>query len=409
MHPENKKVTALVPVTEEGQSTEAMPAKKESYWGNVASRYSYVMRVLIVVLLLTAIVFTLVFSRMYTFDNVFSFVKDMQTVSSFVPSRYGTVYAMYSGGTTDAVLYRDGIAFAGRGGVEFYAPDGTRLLDVSREMNSPCIVASEKYLLAFDMGGGSFSVSNAYGELFAGESEFPILGGAVSDSGNFALITTARDSISRVVLYNTDFKPSYIHRNNATVGIAFTDGDTVALLGAAADNGNIRTTVDLYTLGREAADGAFVVENELPLAIGCPDGSIVLLTDKALRVCDDDGDIENKIEYTGTPVDFTVNGKGVSLVLETEAVTATNRVVVLDADGDTVYDGQHEGDVLAAAPGEQHVFLLCNGDVKCISIEKNTVESLPIEAGASDVFFVGKGAVRVIYPAKAVFVHFENS
>ena len=93
MNSEEKQVTALV-VAERQEPAES----KGAYWGRVASRYTVIWRVLLVVLLLFTVLFMLLFSRAFTYDSIFCFFKDLQTVSAFVPSDYDTVYTTFEEG-----------------------------------------------------------------------------------------------------------------------------------------------------------------------------------------------------------------------------------------------------------------------------------------------------------------------
>lgn len=409
MHPEENKTSAVI-VAEGERLPAAPPAPKETYWGRVAARYSLMTRVLAVILLLFTVIFLLVFSRVFTYDSLFSFVKDMQTVPSFVRSNYATVYAMYEGGDTSALLYRESIVFVGQGGVEIYAPDGSRLLDVSRELKHPRAVASDKYLLAFDHGGFAFSVTNPYGELHRGESDFPILGATVSQDGSFALITTSSEAISRVLLYDNNFNPiRSITRHSATVGIAFTDDGGIAILSAGADNGRIFTVLDHYDQQMTEIEHSVSFDNEMPLAISRADDSLMLLTNRTLRVCDTKGRVETAISFDGVPVDFTVTDEGALLVTRTDAVTAANRVICVDDGGDVAFDGSFTGDVLAATFADDAVSLLCPQEITRISMKSGEMQTVSAEVGANDVLAVDPTGLRVIYDAKAEYVSFENS
>ena len=409
MNPDEKKSTALIPV--EGERLPAAPpVRRANYWGRISSRYTALSRVMILLLLLFVVLFSLIFARMFTYDSLFSFVKDIQNVSSFVPANYETVYATYDGADAAVTVYRGSIAFVTKGGVEVYAPDGTRLLNLDRELASPRVVASEKYLIAYDQGGKSFFVTNSYGELYSGESAFPILSATVADSGYFALITTSDSYLSRVVLYDNNFNQIRgINRGMATVGAVFLDDGSLALLGATAADGAIYTSLSIYDSKLESVAYSCELENEMPLALGLADGTLMLLTDKALHACDTDGSVKNSVTLEGALVNFAFGREGAVLVSETDAVTATHRVVALNGDGVLVYDDVYNGDVYAVEVVDEALLLLCKNAVVRIPTDGSAVQTVAVEAGATDILSVGERGLRVIYPAKAVFVDFEDS
>lgn len=406
MNPQENKTTAVVAV--EG---ERLPVpKKTSYWARVSARYTLVWRVLLVALLLYSVMFILLFSRAFTYDSVFCFFKDLQTVSSFVSSDYNTVNATYEEGDSTALSYRGGIAFVNTGGVEVYSPDGKRLLDVDVSLRSPRAVASRKYLVAFDCGGTTFSVTNSYTELFRGETEFPIYAAEASDSGHFALITASNDTLSQVLLYDNNFNLiQRFQRASATVGVSVSDnGKQIALIGVAATTGTAKTVVDVYQLGKSAPSYSFAWEQEIPLSVGFTNNRhLMILTDKALRSCDIDGKIENETALDGTPIAFTVGSEGAALVLETEKIDAIHRVFVLDKRGDLLYDGSFDRDVSAVAIGEDEAFLLAGGEVVRIDIDKQLQTAKAVENGATGLFVVNGGEIRVVYPAKVEYLSFE--
>jgi hypothetical protein len=406
MNPEENKTTALVAV--EG---ERLPVpKKASYWARISARYTLVWRILLVVLLLYSVMFILLFSRAFTYDSLFCFFKDLQTVNSFVPSDYNTVSATYEEGESTALSYRGGIAFVNTGGVEVYSPDGKRLLDVDVSFKSPRAVASRKYLVAFDCGGTAFSVTNSYTELFRGETDFPIYAAEVSDSGHFALITASNDVLSQVLLYDNNFNLiQRFQRASATVGVSVSDnGKQIALIGVAAITGTAKTVVDVYQLGKSTPDYFLSFEQEVPLSVGFTNNRhLTVLTDTALRSCDLDGKIENETVLDGTPISFTVGSEGAALVLETEKIDATHRVLVLDKRGALLYDGSFDRDVSTVAIGEDEAFLLSGNEVVRIDVDKQQQTAKAVENGATGLFVVDGGQVRVAYPAKVEYLSFK--
>ena len=406
MNPEQKQTSALIAV--EG---ERLPEpKRTSYWARVAARYTLVWRVLLVVLVLFSVIFMLLFSRAFTYDSLFCFFKDLQTVNSFVLSDYSTVSTTYEEGDHTALAYRGGIAFINTGGIEVYSPDGRRLLNVDLSLRSPRAVASRKYLVAFDSGGTTFSVTNSYTELFRGETDFPIYGAEVSDSGHFALITASDEVLSQVLLYDNNFNLiQRFQRASATVGVSVSDnGKQIALLGVAATQGTARTVFDMYQLGKSAPDHSLTFEQELPLSVGFTNNRhLTVLTDKALRSCDLDGEIEAQTPLDGTPIVFTANNEGTALVLETERIDATHRVIVLDKRGALLYDGTLDRDVSAVTLGADEVFLLVGNEVLRIDMDKQQQTAIAVESGATGLFTVDSGRIRVVYPAKVEYFSFE--
>ena len=410
MTPEKRPTTALVPLESDRKSV--APVAKSAYWGRVAASYTVIWRVLLIALLLFAVLFMLLFSRAFTYDSLFCFFKDIKTVSAFVPSDYETVYTTYEEGDGTSLSYRGGIAFINRGGIEVYSPDGKRLLAVNREMENPRAVASRKYLVAYDNGSNGFSVTNSYAELFRGETEFPILGATVSDSGHFALITASDKALSEVLLYDNNFNLiQRFQRSCATVGVSVSEnGKRIAMLEVGAEQGGAFTRLEIFELGEKNAALSVRFDGEFPLAVGFTSNkNLALLTDGALRCCNIEGKVLASVPTVGVPIAVDINENGVLLVLETDEFSAAHRVIALDKKGDTVCDEIFEGEVRSAALGDGELFLLSRESAVRISTDTGKRTALPTGSEATGLYIVDDGKLRVVYPAKAEFLSFERS
>lgn len=410
MNPNERPSTALVAV--EGSNLPDTGEKKISYWGRVAARYTVAWRMLLLVLILFVVLFMLLFSRVFTYDSLFCFFRDLQSVSAFIPSDYDTVYATYEEGERMVLSYRGGVAFVNGGGVEIYSPDGRRLLDLDRPLQAPRAVASDKYLVAFDQGGTSFSVTNSYAELFHGETEFPILHAQVADSGHFALITASKDTLSQVLIYDNNFNLiQRMNRASATVSVSLSsNGKRIAVLGATAQEGILRSLLDVYRLGEVDPTYTLTIEGEFPLSVDFTDHRhLALLTDTQLRFCDLNGNVDVLLALEGTPVHYTVDRETVLLVLASNDVHGENRVLAFDEKGDSLYADTVQGNTIAVAVGDRELYLLLNGEsVMRIDLAANTATTAAVESGAVDVIATKRGGARVGYPAKAECLIFEN-
>lgn len=409
MGPQENRNNALVPASE-GRALvpERKATKKTGYWGRVAARYTAAWRAILVVTVLFAVLFVLLFSRAFTYDSVFCFFRDLKSVSAFAAADHGAVSTAFEAGDCVALSYRGGVALVKGDGVEVYAPNGERLFKAHRSFKSPRAVASRKYLVAYDNGGTTFSVTNSYTELFHGESEYPILGAAVSDSGHFALITTSGDALSQVLLYDGNFNLiQRFQRASATVGVHLSeDCRRIAILGMTAENGTVRSVLSVYRPGADDPERTVAFEGEIPLAVRFTKGkNYTVLTDAALRCYDSGGDLRSLTELEGNPpVGFAACEDGTVLVLETDGIRAAHRVLVLDKKGRTVYDGSYGRDVKGVALTGDIVYLLSDGEVAHIDTGSGETHTFGVERGATDIFAVDEERIRVVYPARVAYI-----
>ena len=378
--------------------------RTKGYWEKVASVYSLIFRLLLIALPLYVVVFMAICARAFTYESMFCFFKDLKATTSFVTSDYQSVLYTYEEGESLVLPYRGGVAAVSGNGIEIFSPDGERLLGLEEKRVLPRAVASRKYLITYDFGKNDFTVTNTYAKLHEGDAGFPIYAAEVSDTGHFALITAAKDHLSQVLLYDGNFNlVQRFQKASAVTGVALSEnGKYIALVALTSESGQERTVLELYRIGATTPTAMAFFENEQPVAVDFTnDRHIALLTDKALRVLDLDGDIKSEVCYTGTPVAFDSNEDGCVLVIRTDAMQANNRVVLLDKKSKVCYDAMQQGDVTSLSMAAQRAFLLMNGRIVAISAEDGGVSTYACETGAAHVFAIDDGHVRVVYDGEA--------
>ncbi|MBE6629309.1 MAG: hypothetical protein E7624_00485 [Ruminococcaceae bacterium] len=404
----SKQPLALPPATET-TPTQKEP-KKTGYWSHPADAYTLAFRVLLIALPLFVIVFMAIGAQAFTQNSIYSFGMDLRSVSSFLSSDYRDVFYTYEEGERVACAYRDGVAVVSSGGVEIYSPDGERLLDVPMTLTSPRAASSQKYLIAYDFATTSFTVTNAYKVLFEGKTAFPILAVCAADTGHFAVVTTSDTHLSQILLYDANFNLiQRFMRGSATTDVAISEnGKYVACSGISTENGIAKSVVECYRIGDEQPLYSVACE-ELALRISFTDHRhLAVLGNNSLRVLDPDGDVRGEIGFgAGVPLSFEVSEAGVLLLLEEDALHGNNRIVFLDADGDTVYDAAWQGKVERATFSGEYVFLLCDAQIVRLHLGDQTSSTVACEPGATSFWSVSKSALRVAYDAKAIYVEFE--
>ncbi len=407
MNREEEKKNAVVPVQRALQ-----PVSEPNYWHRTALAYKIAFRILLIALPLVVVLFTIVCARTFTYDSVFSFFKDLTSAASFIPSDYETVTYTYEEGERTALGYRGGIATVTTGGVEIYSPDGKRLLDVPATLAAPRAVASRKYLLAYDFGDTEFFITNTYTKLYEGETEFPIYLAHVADSGRFALVTASEQHLSQVLLYDANFNLiQRFGRASATTDVCVSsNGRYVAIAGILTQGGKPQSVVEIYRVGAKESVFSLTLEQESAVRLSFTDDRhLALLTDKALRILDSDGDVRVQIDCEGsTPIGFDCNENGCVAVFEADALEMQNRVIVLDKKGNTLYDAPYEGDVLDAALAEERAFILSGERVTCIDTQSKSASDVACKAGAIGLFATDDKHVRLLYAGEVTYIIYEE-
>ena len=384
--------------------------EKKSYWARVGGSYGFVFRALLLILPIFVIVFMALCAGGFTRNSVFGFGKDLRAVSAFLSSDYATVSYTYHEGERVVLSYHDGVAAVTGGGIEIYSPDGERLSNVDTAFSAPRAVCSQKYLLAYDFGKNSFLVTGAYGVLFSGETDFPIYGADVADTGHFALITASDTHLSQVLLYDANFKLiQRFTRDSATTAVTLSDnGKYVAIGGMTAQNGNAVGIVETYRVGvKNSAFRTTLAEAVLDVEF-TDNRHIAVLGTSSFCMMDTDSETERVVSFDGATLSaFDVKEDGCALVLSSDPLRRESRVVVCDKKGDVLLDAVQEGDISSVALAGDSVFLLCGERVERLSPVSNKLDESSCPNGAQGIFAVNEKALRVIYAGEAYFVEFD--
>ena len=246
--------------------------------------------------------------------------------------------------------------------------------------------------------------------LFAGETDFPIYGAAMADTGHFALITGSDTHLSQVLLYDANFKLiQRFARDSATTSVTLShNGTYVALGGMITENGSTKGLVELYRIG--VKNSAFrVTPDQAVLALDFTDNRhLAVLCAGGFCVMDLDGEYEDAMHFDTTALcAYDVNENGCALVLTTDPLRRESRVVICDKKGNILYDDLQSGDVSDVALLEENVFFLCGTQAVRFAWASGARDEIACSDGAEGIFAVNKDALRVIYAGEARLLDFD--
>lgn len=304
-----------------------------------------------------------------TYENFLYLMRDLN-VSSGSGAFSSIVYEEQQNMAFGA--YKNGLIVAGSSGVSMYDASGTVVLHDSVSYKSPVIVSGEKYMLLYDAGGTEFSVFTTLSCVNRGNTEGAILCAAVGDNGNFAVVSQTNESKYVIVLYGSDFRERVRYYKDTYVsGIAFNgSGDVLAVFSIASDNWAVSSQVSFCTMEGESL-------LSVPLGDGIPlsarylaNGNLVIVCDQSVFYLDSSGNICARIPFSAmTLSSFDISENKVALVLLENTLENSNRVLVLDSTGETLYDVSETEkiDAVTASSGRYAAYISCNDTVKAVS------------------------------------------
>ena len=386
--------------TEPNDTPRKNKKQTNNYWDKVESAYKTALRVFLIALPVYVILFAAICWRAFTYESLYTLLKDVRATASFVSADYQNVSYTYEQGERDVLAFRGGVAVVSENAVEIYSPSGELSLVKEMQYEMPRAVASRKFLVVYDWGQTGFTVASSYTRVHEGTMEYPIYMAEVADTGHFAFVTPSAEDPSRVYLYNENCKLIHCFKKEyAVTGVAISEnGSHLAIVGLATTAGKANTIVEVYRIGDTTPGTTLRFDGEMPLAIDFTNNRhLSVLTDGALRVVGLDGSEKRSVALDASIVAFESNENGCVALVRTDELTAEHRVVVLGKKGQLLVNDKLHGAVSDVVYSEEYVFILSGDRLLTLSVKNGELSEIDCGEGATGLVAVDAKRVRVAY------------
>lgn len=235
--------------------------------------------------------------------------------------------------------YKNTLAVVGSAGVRLYDGSGNALFRDTTSYKTPVLLTGERYMLLYDEGGRDYSVMTTLARVFSGTTDGDILCGAVSDSGNFAIVSRTAEAHYAIDVFDASMKNiERIYRDSYVTGVAFDGaGDTLAVLSSKSENWTLTSEIVFFRIGTEEAK-SFSLGDRLPIRChSMAGGGWAVVCDNAVLVLSGDGKLRSEYPLSMmTLSQFHISDRLIGLVCSENVLGNTNRIIVLNEDGESV-------------------------------------------------------------------------
>ncbi len=327
-----------------------------------ARRAKWISFVILVAFLLVNLIF---FREHITYSNMLYLLRDLDTGTyavsgEFAPLTFGEETA------ASFELYKGRLAVSGSSGFALYNSTGSVDVEDGTYMQNPAVKAGEKYAVAYDMGGNTYSVFNTMGKISGGTTEQIIEDCAVSDAGNFVLLCRSNESKYIATFYNTKLRATVnYYRDTYVVAMALDEkGENLAMVSAVITNSGISTEVMLAKTDSEETE-TVTVSNAMPMGVRYFDGKLAVFCDSKVAVLEGSSVVSEFSFTAGSPTHFDFSDSGLAVVCSENAVASKNTVYVFNSDGSLANSFTvNEKVENVALEGADTVYLLFDGKVE---------------------------------------------
>ena len=155
-------------------------AEINEYYISCSRVFMTVKYVLLVILAIFVVVMLAVYRSSITYDNLAYLLRDFGTEYSsgaavFSDLRYDEQENM------DFALYKSELAVAGDKKITLYNSASSKTFEYDSDMDNPVLECSDKYMLAYDLGGKNYSVFTNLTRVYNVQGDSVIENASVSD------------------------------------------------------------------------------------------------------------------------------------------------------------------------------------------------------------------------------------
>lgn len=386
--------------------------QRNEYFENISAGLG-ILQVILYLSLFAFVVFSfLTNTNLITYQNFYHFFQDLNASAERVDIFSHDSVSYPTNDEQSFALYRKGLAVAGNTGVTIFSATGRQLVSHGIQYNDPVAVGSGKYLLVYERGGKQYSLYNANTQMHAGETEYPISGAAVSDSGMYALISSASDANSAVYLYNNRFALINIYKKGGNVldAAISADGRRIALLTAVPDSGGVSTAVMLAEPGKGSAIAERVIE--VSVGIRCHftvSGKLAVLCTTGVAYFSNNGEMELFYDFEGKiPTTADLSGDGLAICLKKTAISEKNIAIIFDKSGKIVYNDVIPQSIDNLVYRDGVLFWTDHRGVSRLDLGNGSIDFEEYATDGKKLLAVDDKEILLCSPQKAVYITFRT-
>lgn len=386
--------------------------QRNEYYENISAGLGILQVVLYLSLFAFVVLSFLTNTNLITYQNFYHFFQDLNASAERVDIFSHDSVSYPTNDEQSFTLYRKGLAVAGNTSVTIFSATGRQLVSHGIQYNDPVAVGSGKYLLVYERGGKQYSLYNANTQMYSGETEYPISGATVSDSGMYALISSASDANSAVYLYNNRFSLINIYKKGGNVlDVAISaDGHRIALLTVIPNAGSVSTSVMLAKPG----EGSAIAEKQIASSLGLrchftESGKLAVLCSTGVAYLSGNGELEFFYDFGGKiPAAADICKDGIAICLKKSAISEKNIIIIFDKSGKIVYNSVVPNNINSLAYRDKVLFWSDYSGVSRLDLNSGQIDFEEFLTDGKKLLAVNDKEILLCSPQKAVYITFRK-
>ena len=384
---------------------------RNEYYENISARLGIAQVILYLSLFAFVILSFIGNTELITYQNFYRFFKDLNASAESMLI-YSTDSVSYPSSEEQSfTLYRKGLAVAGNNSVTIFTATGRQTVSHNISYQNPVAVGAGKYLLVYELGGMQYSLYNSYTQIFAGSSDYPITGAAVSDSGMYAIVSSSETYPSVVSLYSSNF--SLLNKYNK-VGYVMdvsinSKGTQAAILTTVSEDAGFTTELMLCSPGEDRADAKPFLENTMGWRCAFTENDCVaVLHEKGVAYYSDSGERISSFSFAEkAPIAVDVSQDGISLCLPT-GEKSKKMIIVFDKTGKMLYNENISGEVRQFSRSGNSLYWFSDKGVHRLNLKDEKISYWKCDPFNKKLLASSETEALICSPQKAEYINFNS-
>ena len=240
----------------------------------------------------------------------------------------------------NCALFGDGLAVCGSSWLSIYSATGRLTCSESFNYKNPRMASSDKFVLIYNSSDYEYSLYNSFGRVYYEKIDQVIRGGAISDSGYYALITSSEQYNTAVELYDDTF--SLIFRFNKTGFVVDVDiNDEFLLITSVSEStdNSYETEIQVFDIIAKQMVFTQSASDNFPMECRILNGGFAVIGNNYASFYDFDGYEENRYAYNGKSLyNLSLKRDSAVILFKNDSADSEYLSVVLDETGEILYE-----------------------------------------------------------------------
>ncbi len=371
------------------------------YYLKVSKRYRTAKFLSLGVLIVYLLTMLVMYRSQITYENLVYLLKDLDTDAGIAGSEFAEI--KYD----DSVklspdMYKQYFAAATTGSFTLFNTTGNAEREFKISMENPKVLSGDKYVMVYDIGGNTYSLYTSIVGVYSKQTDYPLQGAAIADSGAFALVCRSRENRYVINIFDENFREvSRIYKDKYVMDADLSrDGAYYAI--ASCDVAGSDMICEVMS-GKCDSENSVTAEisGAMPLSVEFFDnGSFCVVCDSAAGFFSKDGTKVSEVRFSGHGINgVSFCGNRVMIVESDNIVESSSTATVYDSGGNKVTEYHTNSKINASALGEHRMFFAGDETLTAVSPD-GTEESVRCEVSVSALVPYGDN-VLVCTPSRA--------